>query len=482
MRSAWAARIAAGTVAASCGSMWRRSCTHVLISVLSLQVGIDRAAAFSASELTVRTADGLTLGATLTVPDASSGRPSAGGLPGVLLVSGSGPNDRDEHVVGSDGGAYSPLRVIAETLSDAGFAVLRYDKRTCAPANGHPGCTSNLANLDVSTLTIHDFRDDALAALRVLKTQPGVRHTGLAVIGHSQGATPVAPMVCSTDADVSHCVLLMGHGVPIDQVMVRQYRELGQTAQADSYSTKFAALRREIAASPLWRWPLAQDPTLNRAQLAASVADVNPMPDGSTSFFWATWIQATETASLQSVLGTFTRRGGHLLSINGVKDFNCNEAEFQPLRRLVSELGGTAVVMDHLLHILAPTPIRRAFLAANPSPVCSTLLSGLTTFLSTTDGIAGGDKAQHPGSGGHGWLVGPTVSCGRNAFGSTLMQCEQCADAAIACSAGQQAAFALLLSSAESQISAECQDLFRLLLGAEPVVSVDSPELCELGC
>eukprot|EP01043_Picozoa_sp_COSAG02_P020451 COSAG02_NODE_1010_length_15227_cov_5.846774_2_plen_565_part_00 len=460
---------------------WRTR-THVLIGVVSLHVGIERAAAFSASELTVRTADGVTLGATLTLPDTSSARPSTG-LPGVLLVSGSGPNDRDEHVVGSDGGAYSPLRIIAGTLSDAGFAVLRYDKRTCSPANGHPGCTSNLAGLDMSMLTIQDFRNDALAALRVLKMQPGVRRTGLAVIGHSQGATPVAPMVCSSDEDVSHCVLLMGHGVPIDEVMVRQYRDIGQTTQADAYSRKFAALRQEIAASPAWRWPLAADPTLNRAQLAASIADVNPMPDGSTAFFWATWIRATETTSLQDMLSTFMRRGGQLLSVNSVQDFNCNEVEFQPLRGLVSTLGGTAVVMDHLLHILAPTPVTRALLNADPSPVCSTLLSGLTIFLSTGDEAADGGKLQRPGGDGQvGWPVGPTVPCGHGADGSSPMQCEQCADAALACNAGQQASFALLLSSMESQISVECQALFRLLLGAEPAVSVDSPELCELGC
>lgn len=450
----------------------RRPTHFLLLAVLSL-VGIDRAAAFSATELTVTTAEGVTLGATLTLPDA---RPTASAVPGVLLVAGSGPSDRDERVTVSDGGAYSPLRVIAETLSDAGFAVLRYDKRTCAPANGHPHCTSNLARVDVPTLTIQDFRDDALAALRVLKAHPGVRRTGLAVIGHSQGATPVAPMVCATDLDVSHCVLLMGHGVPIDEVMVRQYTALGQTVQASSYSSKFAALRQKISASPLWRWPLDGDPTMNRAQLAASVADVNPMPDGSTSLFWATWIRATETTALRDTLGTFTRRGGRLLSVNSVEDFNCNVAEFQPLRGLVSELGGTAVVMDNLLHILAPTPLTRAGVAADPSPVCSTLLTGLTAFLS----VANGGKPQRSGDREQGWPPGPTAPCGNDAL--SPMQCEQCADAGVACTGSQQASFALLLSSAESQISAECQDLFRLMLGAQPAVSVDSPELCELGC
>lgn len=457
--------------------MWRP--IHALVVVLSMQIIIDITAGFSATELTVSTADGLALGATLTLPDAP---PADGGLPGVLLVSGSGPNDRDEHVVGPDGSAYSPLRVVAETLSDAGFAVLRYDKRTCAPANGHLGCTSYLARIDISTLTIQDFRDDALAALAVLKAHPRVRSTELAVIGHSQGATPVAPMVCAADSDVSHCVLLMGHGVPIDQVIVRQYRDNGQPAQADSYSTKFATLRQTLAESPLWRWPLAADPTTQRRQLAASVADVNPMPDGSSSLFWATWIRATETTSLRDTLATFTRRGGHLLSVNGVRDFNCNQAEFQPLRDVVSELGGTAVVMDKMLHILAPTPLTRAALAADPVPVCSTLLSGLTTFLSITDatGTISGGKRHRP-SDGQTWPAGPQVSCGNDDSGASL-RCEECADAAIPCDAGQQASLAFLLSSAEPRISAQCQELFRLLLGAEPSVSVDSPELCDLGC
>ena len=69
----------------------RRPTHFLLLAVLSL-VGIDRAAAFSATELTVTTAEGVTLGATLTLPDA---RTTASAVPWVLLVAGSGPNDRD---------------------------------------------------------------------------------------------------------------------------------------------------------------------------------------------------------------------------------------------------------------------------------------------------------------------------------------------------------------------------------------------------
>ena len=240
----------------------------------------DRVRAFSSEDLTLSPTSGvlagarLSLGATLTAPDGA-----AGGLPGVLLVSGSGPNDRDER-----DGAASPLRVIAEALSDAGFAVLRYDKRTCSPANGHADCTrSNLAAYELASLTIQDFRDDALAALQLLKVHPRVRPTGLAVLGHSQGATPVAPMVCAADADVSHCVMLMGHGVPIDQVMARQLTDLGQTAQATAYSQKFAALRRAVAASPARIVDMWNAPNAHRADLAAAVASVNPMPGKLTS-------------------------------------------------------------------------------------------------------------------------------------------------------------------------------------------------------
>ena len=329
--------------------MWRRRRRRraLALAALVLALAAGSVTAFRDTQLSIATRDGLTLGATLSVPD---GRAVAGSLPGVLLVAGSGPNDRDEHVVGTDGGAaFSPLRVIAESLSDAGFAVLRYDQRTCAPANGHPDCTSNLASLDLPTLAIQDFRDDALSALELLKSQPAVRRTGVAVIGHSQGATPIAPMACAADADVSRCVLLMGHGVPIDEVMVRQYTEIGQTSDATAYTAKFAELRQAVAASALWRWPAAGDPTSNRAQLAASVADVNPMPDGSTAFFWATWIRATETSSLRDTLGAFTRRGGRLLSLNSVRDFNIKQAEFGPLRSIVAELGAKNAFLEPLL-------------------------------------------------------------------------------------------------------------------------------------
>ena len=64
------------------------------------------------------------------------------------------------------------------------------------------------------------------------------------------------------------------------------------------------------------------------------------------------------------------------------------------------------------------------------------------------------------------------------------MQCEQCADAAAPCDGSQQAALALMTTAltAQQPNAAECLGLFRMLLGAEPVLTVDAPELCELGC
>ena len=433
--------------AASAAMRWSGG---TLVSLLLLFAGCaDRTRAFSSEDLTVTTGGGLTLGATLTTPDGT-----AGALPGVLLVSGSGPNDRDEHA-----GAAAPLRVIAEVLSDAGFAVLRFDKRTCSPANGHAGCTSNLAALDVASLTIQDFRDDALAALQVLKGHPRVHPTGLAVIGHSQGATPVAPMVCEADVAVSRCVLLMGHGVPIDQVMVRQLTDLARTAQATAYSLKFAALRRAVVASPERQW---SDPNAHRAELAAAVASVNPMPDGNTALFWATWIKATEPLQLRSTLTGFTsvRRGGRLLSLNSPRDFNCDETAYSPLVALVRELGGTAVLMDGMVHLLTPTPVRRAAVTADPSPVCSTVLQGLAAWLH--------GNGKHSGR----WPSAPTSPCGAQG-----LTCEQCADTGAVCDASQRASLGLLASS--GGLSAECRALFGMLMGSDPSVTVTSPELCD---
>lgn len=143
----------------------------------------------------------LNFGATLTLPDSVAGKK----YPAVILISGSGPQDRDETIMG-----HKPFAVIADHLTKKGFAVLRYDDRGIAKSTG-----------DFATATSADFADDAEAALDFLKQQPFIDAKNIGFIGHSEGGQ-IAPMIAAKRKDVKFIVLLAGPGIPCIDLMTEQ--------------------------------------------------------------------------------------------------------------------------------------------------------------------------------------------------------------------------------------------------------------------
>ena len=122
------------------------------------------------------------LGATLEMPAVRTGE-----IPGVVLMHGSGPQDRDCTMpIGLTG--IHPFRRFSSELSKRGFAVLRYDKRSYALRG------SKDPQKDILSLTPEQFIDDAALACRILAAQPEVDSTRIFLLGHSQGGT-FAPYV-----------------------------------------------------------------------------------------------------------------------------------------------------------------------------------------------------------------------------------------------------------------------------------------------
>ena len=108
----------------------------------------------------------------------------AGPFPAVALISGSGPNDRDETV-----GQNKPFRDLAWGLASQGIASVRFDKRTLAAR----------ASLDLTTLTVkEEFVDDALAAVKLLRGTDGIDPAKVFLLGHSLGGY-VAPRIAAAD-------------------------------------------------------------------------------------------------------------------------------------------------------------------------------------------------------------------------------------------------------------------------------------------
>lgn len=142
---------------------------------------------------------GVTLAGTLTLP------PGDGPFPGAVLVSGSGPQDRDETVFG-----HRPFLVLADYLTRRGIAVLRYDDRGTAESTG-----------TYATATSEDFASDALAAVRHLRADPAVRDDAVGIVGHSEGGL-IGPLAATRSSDVAFLVLLAGPGIPGAEILVRQ--------------------------------------------------------------------------------------------------------------------------------------------------------------------------------------------------------------------------------------------------------------------
>ncbi|HNY78612.1 MAG: alpha/beta fold hydrolase [Sedimentisphaerales bacterium] len=147
-------------------------------------------------EVTYRNAkDGVTLAGTLTMP--STGGP----FPTVLLITGSGAQDRDETVWG-----HRPFLVLADYLTRRGIAVLRVDDRGVGGSKG-----------DTAQATSEDFARDVLAGVEYLKTRKEIDPRRIGLIGHSEGGT-IAPMVTVQSPDVAFIVLMAGTGVTGERV------------------------------------------------------------------------------------------------------------------------------------------------------------------------------------------------------------------------------------------------------------------------
>ena len=148
-------------------------------------------------------ADRANLAGTLTLP------PGAGPHPAVVLITGSGPEDRDEAILG-----HRPFLVLADHLTRRGFAVLRCDDR------GVGASTGNFAEA-----TEDDFVADTLAQIDHLRGRPEIDPQRIGLIGHSEGGV-IAPRVAVKSTHVAFIVQLAGVGVPMDELLVRQGRDI----------------------------------------------------------------------------------------------------------------------------------------------------------------------------------------------------------------------------------------------------------------
>ncbi len=150
---------------------------------------------------------GNTLAGTLTLPE------KEGVYPAVILITGSGPQNRDEELLG-----HKPFLVLSDYLTRNGIAVLRFDDRGIGASTG-----------DFKTATSADFATDVEAGVEYLLQRKEIDKKKIGLIGHSEGGI-IAPMVAVKSKGVSFIVLMAGTGIQGDQLLLLQATLIGRAA------------------------------------------------------------------------------------------------------------------------------------------------------------------------------------------------------------------------------------------------------------
>lgn len=186
---------------------------------------------YQETEVTVANkAAGISLAGTLTIPQGK------GPFPAVILISGSGPQDRDQTIMG-----HKPFLVLADYLTRQGFAVLRLDDRGVGKSGGN-----------FATATTDDFATDTEAAYTYLRNHKNINPKKIGLLGHSEGAL-VAAKVAAKHPEAAFVVLMAGSAVSGTDLLVAQNEALLQAAgMPQELLQKYLQLRKaqfEVAAT-----------------------------------------------------------------------------------------------------------------------------------------------------------------------------------------------------------------------------------------
>ncbi len=170
------------------------------------------------------TREGIHLAGTLSLPFGE------GPYPAIVLITGSGPQDRDETIAGG----HKPFLILADYLTRRGIAVLRYDDRGVAGSSG-----------DFASATMPDFASDARAAVEYLQSRQVIDSKRIGLVGHSEGGA-VAPMVSiAMPGEIAFLILLGSSGIPGEQIFYLQDAVQSRAAGVDEAAIERSRARKE---------------------------------------------------------------------------------------------------------------------------------------------------------------------------------------------------------------------------------------------
>lgn len=218
-----------------------------------------------------------------------------GPWPVVVLVHGSGPNDRDETVL-----ANKPFRDLAWGLASQGVGVLRYEKRTKEHA-------AKIAAVMASFTLKEETIDDALSAAELLRQTEGVDPKRVFVLGHSLGALAI-PRIGKADPSLAGLIILAGSTRHLEDVIVEQTRYLISVQSPESPEAKAKLAEVEAA--------MAKVKQLTAADATSSTPIFSACPA-----YWL-YLRAYDPAATAKALKQ------PLLILQGERDYQVTMADF----------------------------------------------------------------------------------------------------------------------------------------------------------
>ncbi len=265
------------------------------------------------------------LAGTLTIPA------GAGPFPAAILITGSGPQNRDEEIFG-----HKSFLVIADYLTRNGIAVLRYDDRGVGKSQGSS-----------AVATTADLATDTEAALNYLKKNSVINPRSIGLIGHSEGGL-IAPIIAASDPSVAFIVSLAGPGVTGEQIILRQSEDISRLSGVPEATIKentetnkqlYAVLKKEkdnqkaeLQIIDLYRNILEKKKTPE----AEKEKDLNQLKAtfGAASYTWFRYFIMTDPATFWKKVKC------PVLALNGEKDLQVSADENLPAIEKALKSGG----------------------------------------------------------------------------------------------------------------------------------------------